>query len=165
MNRGEAKAWFVDQASEFTTERAKLDELWELAKAGRDDDKPLSAWKVWIEWCCAESRGGGARSAIAIFASKLRTTDPENGPPRGRPEEPYRTISNQTPEEAAEFKARARAARTEDPEPSPPMRYFLPLCKRMSGEKAWSQLKREWEEQGEPFPEDFDPAPLGLVRQ
>ena len=160
MNAREAHAWLTEQFSEFTTEADVLTNLWSLASAKRDQEKPLAGWKTWVRWCCKEARGEGVHAPVAVLRQKLQTTDEDHGPPRKR-ERPARSFSNQSATEYAEFKERAVRARTERPEPLPSSVAVTRLARTCGGYvKALAIVTKEWERQGRPYPEDFDPAPI-----
>ena len=160
MNAREAHAWLTEQFSEFTTEADVLTNLWSLASAKRDQEKPLAGWKTWVRWCCKEARGEGVHAPVAVLRQKLQTTDEDHGPPRKR-ERPARSFSNQSATEYAEFKERAVRARTERPESRPSSEAMARIQKRVGGWfNALSLVTEEWEKQGRPFPEDFDSTPL-----
>jgi hypothetical protein len=156
-------AWVIGEVSAFAPQKDTQIKLWSLAQARRDEAETIEHWQAWVRGCCEGLRQNGVNNPIGLLTHRLTESSPSDQPVKR--EKPRRAISNQSESEAAEYKARAVRARTERPEPLPSSVAVTRLAKRCGGYvNALSLVTEEWERQGRPYPEDFDPSPLERIQ-
>mgnify|MGYP003124363904 CR=1 FL=1 len=158
VNFNELLDWLTAELSKgITKKNQEIIRLWGTSRdhVGTSPDE----WKAWVSKCCKDARKPKVIDRVAVLYANLRDGSPNDL--AGPAEAPARSISNQSPSEYAEFKERAVRARTERPEPLPSSVAVTRLARTCGGYvKALAIVTKEWERQGRPYPEDFDPAPI-----
>jgi hypothetical protein len=156
VNYNELFDWFTIEIESFTKENTAIIRFWGRAQDHIGND--AKRWKTWVRKCIKSANGRNVHDREGCLYSRFKDTKPAELPKQSEPL--ARAMSNQTPEEAAEHKARAARARAGRADPIPPFFPAMRLAKVIPIADAISQVQAEWVRQGKPYPEDFDEAPL-----
>lgn len=153
--RAEARPWYEEEVRPLGMGSRALESSWKLAweaYAGLDDGPQADAdrWRTWIRDSVDAALGG--HNPPGLFLSRLKDPPADLHLVAKRPvKQPHGQ-----PPAPAEYLDDLRRP----PEPGPPMGLVFELNRHLGHPRGWNLVREEWERQGRPSPQQFDPAPV-----
>lgn len=161
FTKEEARAWFTDAVQKLELGSEARAQAWDHAwRAHEAQGADTQRWKGWVRMMVQRALSRSKTNPTGLFLKILQDPpdDLERAPEPPAPPPPVHRVGQPPPPQSYFDELRAR--RTAPPEPHPPM-YWTCLANRTLGLPRGTELVRdEWDRQGRPYPNDFDPRPI-----